>query len=138
VLLRTFRGEDLIKTLPVEIPANAPDNLSLIISDGQRLQQAEVRELRLPQRRSVDQIVRAMNHTRRNNTIYVKLMSGDAGAILNGEALSSLPPSVLAVMEADRSGGTFNALSSATLGEWSIPTDHAVSGVRTLTLSLAN
>lgn len=138
VLLRTFRGEDLLRTIPIDIPANATGSLSVIVSDGQRLQQAEQRELRLPQRRSVDQIVRALNRTRRNNTIYVKLMSGAAGAVINGEALSSLPPSVLAVMEADRTGGTFNALSSATLGEWSLPTDHTVSGVRTLTLSMAN
>lgn len=138
VLLRTFRGEDVLRTIPIEIPANATGSLSLIISDGQRLQQAEQRELRLPQRRSVAQIVRALNRTRRNNTIYVKLMSGDAGAVINGEALSSLPPSVLAVMEADRAGGTFNALSSATLGEWALPTDHTVSGVRTLSLSMAN
>lgn len=138
VLLRTFRGEDLVRTLPIEIPAHATGHLSLIVSDGQRLQQAEQRELRLPQRRTVDQIVRALNRTRRNNTLYVKLMSGDAGAVINGEALSSLPPSVLAVMETDRSGGTFNPLSSATLGEWALTTEHTITGVRTLTLSIAS
>lgn len=79
-----------------------------------------------------------MNRARRNDTLYVKLMSGDAGAVINGEALSSLPPSVLAVMESDRSGGTFNALSSATLGEWSLETNLAVTGTRTLTLTLAS
>ena len=67
----------------------------------------------------------------------MKLLSGDAGAVVNGELLSSLPPSVLAVLEGDRSGGSFNALSSATLGEWELPTEHAVSGVRTLTFSIA-
>ncbi len=105
-----------------------------MVSDGQRLQQAEQRESRLPQPRSVEQIVRALNRVRRNNTLYVKLLSGDAGAVVNGEALSSLPPSVLAVLEGDRTGGTFNPLHSATLGEWELPTDHAVSGVRTLTI----
>jgi len=138
VLLRTYRGEDLVRTIPIEIPANATGSLSLIVQDGQRLQQAETRELRLPQRRSVDQIIKAMNRARRNHTLYVKLMSGDAGAVINGEAMSSLPPSVLAVMEGDRAGGTFNALSSATLGEWSLATDHVVNGVRTLTLSIAS
>ena len=50
--------------------------------------------------------------------------------------LAALPPSVLAVMEADRSGGSFRPLQSAVLGEWEIPTDLAVSGSRTLTLPL--
>lgn len=138
VLLRTFRGEDILKTIPIEIPANATGSLSIIVQDGQRLQTAEQRELRLPQRRSLDQLVKSMNRARRNDTLYVKLMSGDAGAVINGEALSSLPPSVLAVMESDRSGGTFNALSSATLGEWSLETNLAVTGTRTLTLTLAS
>jgi hypothetical protein len=78
-----------------------------------------------------------LNKGRRNNTLYVKLLSGDAGAVVNGELLSSLPPSVLAVLESDRSGGTFNPLYSATLGEWEIPTTHAVTGVRTLTIAVS-
>ena len=48
--------------------------------------------------------------------------------MVNGELLSSLPPSVLGVLEGDRSGGSFNPIHSATLGEWEITTDHAVSG----------
>jgi hypothetical protein len=137
VLMRTFRGEDLLRTVPITIPANAVGSLSVVVSDGQRLQQAEQRELRLPQPRSVDQIIRAFNRARRNNTLYVKLMSGDAGAVVNGEPLSSLPPSVLAVLEGDRTGGTFNTLNSATLGEWELPTDATVSGVRTLTIAVS-
>jgi hypothetical protein len=138
VLLRTYRGEDILRTVQIAIPANASGSLSVMVSDGQRLQQAELREARLPQPRSVEQIVRAINRVRRNNTVYVKLLSGDAGAVVNGESLSSLPPSVLAVLESDRTGGTFNPLHSATLGEWELATDHAVSGVRTLTIPLSS
>ena len=45
------------------------------------------------------QMIRALNKARRNNTLYVKLLGSDAGAVVNGELLSSLPPSVLAVLE---------------------------------------
>jgi hypothetical protein len=55
---------------------------------------------------------------------------------VGGEFLSSLPPSVLAVMESDRSGGQFVPLRSATLGEWDIPTDYAVTGARFLSLNV--
>ena len=137
VHLRTYRGEDVVRSIPIEIPANARGSLSIVVSDGQRLGQAEQREARVTQPRTVEQLVRTLNKGRRNNTLYVKLMSGDAGAVVNGELLSSLPPSVLAVMEADRSGGNFNPLYSATLGEWEIPTAHAVSGVRTLTIAVS-
>ena len=77
---------------------------------------------------SVDQMIRALNKARRNNTLYVKLWSSDAGAVVNGELLSSLPPSVLAVLEGDRNGGNFNPLHSATIGEWELATEHAVTG----------
>jgi hypothetical protein len=137
VHLRTYRGEDVLRTVPIEIPATARGSLQVVVSDGQRLGVAEQREARVTQPRTVEQLVRMLNKGRRNNTLYVKLLSGDAGAVVNGELLSSLPPSVLAVLEADRSGGNFNPLHSATLGEWEIPTAHAVTGVRTLTLAVS-
>jgi hypothetical protein len=137
VLLRTYRGEDVLKTIPISIPANATGNLAVMVSDGQRLTQTEQREARTSQPRSVAQLVRTLNKVRRNDTVYVKLLGSESGAVVSGEVLPSLPPSVLAVLEADRSGGNFNPLGSATLGEWQLPTEHAVSGVRTLTIQLS-
>jgi hypothetical protein len=138
VALRTFRGEEVVSTLAVAIPANATGTLSILVTDGARLAQAEQREARLPQQlRSVSQMIRTLNKGRRNNTLYVKLLGSEAGAVVNGETLSSLPPSVLAILEADRSGGSFNPLATATLGEWELPTQHAVSGSRTLTLTVS-
>jgi hypothetical protein len=137
VLLRTYRGEDVMRTIPIEIPSHARGSLTVMVSDGQRLTQAEAREARAPQTRTIPQLVRALNRTRRNDTLYVKLLGPEAGAVVNGEVLSSLPPSVLAVLESDRSGGSFNPLYSATLGEWELATGHAVNGVRTLTLPIS-
>ena len=34
-------------------------------------------------------------------------------------------------------GGNFNLVHSASLGEWEIPTDHAVNGARTLTITVS-
>ena len=138
VLFRTYRGEDVVRTLPIQIPSNASGTLSLLVSDGARLGQAEQRESRSStQVRSVDQMIHTLNKGRRNNTLYVKLLGSDAGAVVNGELLSSLPPSVLGVLEGDRNGGNFNPLHSATLAEWELPTDHLVNGSRTLTISIS-
>src|SRR5437660_11627940 len=136
VLLRTYRGDEVLRTLPIEIPANATGSLSVLVTDGSRLSQIEQREIRTPQAsaRSVPQMIRMVNKAPRNNVLYVKLLGSEAGAVVNGERLSSLPPSVLAVLEADRNGGNFNPLHTATLGEWELPTEHAVSGSRTLTI----
>jgi len=137
VLLRTYRGDEVVRTLPIEIPANANGSLSILVSDGQRLGQSEQREVRTPQPRSVDQMIKALNKARRNNVLYVKLLGSEAGAVVNGELLSSLPPSVLGVLEGDRNGGNFNPLHSATIAEWELPTEHAVAGSRTLTISVS-
>ena len=137
VLLRTYRGDEVVRTLPIEIPANASGPLSILVSDGQRLGQTEQREVRTPQPRSVDQMIKALNKARRNNVLYVKLLGSEAGAVVNGELLSSLPPSVLGVLEGDRNGGNFNPVHSASLGEWEIATDHAVNGARTLTITVS-
>jgi hypothetical protein len=138
VLLRTYRGDEVLRTLPIDIPANASGSLSLMVTDGTRLSQIEQRDTRMPQQpRSVPQIIRALNKSPRNNILYVKLLGSDAGAVVNGERLSALPPSVLAVLEADRNGGNFNPLHTATLGEWELPTEQAVSGSRTLTITVS-
>lgn len=138
ILLRTYRGEDLLRTVHVDIPAHVRGPLSILVADGTQLEQLEGRETRPSQQgRSVSQIVRAMNAARRGNTVYVKLMNGDAGAVVRGERLPALPPSVLAVHEAGRSGANSGPLSAATLGEWALTTSHAVSGTRALTLNVS-
>jgi hypothetical protein len=137
VLTRTYRGDAQVSTVPLEIPAHAPRDLTLLVSDGRQLNALEQRELRgALQPQSIAQLVRVFNDTRRSNRIYVRLMTGRAGAVVNGEAMTALPPSVLSVLEADRNGGSFTPIRTAPLGEWQIATDSAVSGSRVLTISL--
>ena len=137
VLMRTYRGEEVVHTVPLDIPASASGSLSVMVSDGARLAQWERREVRQPtEPRSVPQLMRALNTLRKNNRLYVRLLASDAGAVVRGEALSSLPPSVLGVLEADRSTGDFIPLRNATLGEWNLPTEHAVVGSRVLTINI--
>jgi hypothetical protein len=137
LLVRTAEGEDVMHTVNVDIPANATGPLTLMVADGTRLAQIEQRESRLQQQpQDAAQLVKAFNKARKNNRLYVRLVSADAGAIVEGETLASLPASVLAIFDADRSGGGVSPLRSATLGEWAIPTEYAVSGARFLSLPL--
>jgi hypothetical protein len=50
--------------------------------------------------------------------------------------MTSLPPSVLSVLEGDRSGGNFAPIRSAALGQWELQMDSAISGTRVLTIDL--
>jgi hypothetical protein len=137
VLTRSYRGEEKISTVPVTIPANVSGPLSIVVTDGRQLNAIEHREMRRTvQPQSVAQMIRVLNETRRNNRIYVRLVTGAPGAVVNGEVLTALPPSVLSVLEADRNGGSFNPIRSAAVGEYEIPMDAAVTGSRTLTIEV--
>ena len=47
MLLRTYRGEEITRTVPVEIPPSAHGSLSVMVTDGTRLSQWEARELQV-------------------------------------------------------------------------------------------
>jgi hypothetical protein len=137
VLTRSYRGEEKISTVPIEIPANVSGSLSILVTDGRQLNAIEQRELRRSlEPQTVAQMVRVLNDTRRNNRIYIRLLTGTPGAVVNGEAMTALPPSVLGILESDRNGGSFTPIRSATVGEWELPMDSAVTGTRLLTIDI--
>jgi hypothetical protein len=137
ILLRSYRGEDIVQTVPIEIPANAHGTLTVLVADGGRVTQMDQRDARgTTQPRTVAQLIRTLNKVRRNDALYVRLLTSDAGAVINGEVLPSLPPSVLAVVEGDRTTGSGSSVNSATLGEWSLPTGQTISGQRTIQISV--
>ena len=137
VLTRSYRGEEKISTVPIQIPASASGELSIMVTDGRQLNTIEQRELRRSlQPQSVAQLMKVLNETRRNNRIYVRLLTGTPGAVVKGEAMTALPPSVLSVLESDRNGGSFSPIRSATVGEWEVPMDSAISGSRLLTIDV--
>jgi hypothetical protein len=136
ILTRTYRGEERVRTMPIDIPLNATGDLTVVVSDGTKLAQMEQRDARAAQAQNVDQMIRLFNKARRNNRIYVKLLSSAPGAVVNGEAMTALPPSVLAVIDGNREGGNVRRATSAVLGEWELPTDYAVAGQRTLSLDV--
>jgi hypothetical protein len=138
VLLRTYRGDEITKDITIQIPPNARGSVQVMVADGLRLSQFESRELQVQpmQATGLPQMIRVLNSARKNNRLYVRLVTRDDGAVVKGEPLAALPGSVLAVMEADRNGGSFRPLQSALVGEWEITPGVAVTGSRTLTLPL--
>ena len=138
ILLRSYRGDEVTRSIPVQIPANARGSVSIMVADAARLSQFEARELQVQplQATGVPQMIRVLNGARRNNKLYVRLVTRDGGAVVKGEPLAALPSSVLAVMESDRNGGSFRPLQSALVGDWEITAGYAVTGSRTLTLPL--
>lgn len=136
VSLRTARGEELVRQVSIPLPANPPPGLQLLVADAVRTGADDRRDTRGAEAQQVSQLIRTFNRARRNNRVYVRLTAAVPGAVVNGEPMAALPPSVLSVIEADRNSGTVSTLRHATIGEWALPLDVAVSGVRLLPLNL--
>jgi hypothetical protein len=137
VVTRSYRGDEALRTLPIAIPSTAPPSVSIVVSDGPRLAQSEQRDPRRAlQTQSIDRLITVLNGARRSNRVYVKLVATAPGAMLHGESMPSLPPSVLGVLEGDRQNGALRPLQTSTLGEWELAVDAMVTGTRTLTLDL--
>ncbi|MFQ5791188.1 MAG: SpoIVB peptidase S55 domain-containing protein, partial [Acidobacteriota bacterium] len=141
LLLRSYRGEETLEEVDVSIPSNVNEGkLTLLVADAQTISALEKRQAKssfVP--RSFHQLVRALNNLRKNNRLYVRLTRPDqGGAILAGEYLSSLPPSVLSILETDKSSASYVPIQNSTVWEYELATDFSVRGSRVLEIEVKN
>jgi hypothetical protein len=137
LLIRSWRGEEQVRSLAVPIPANVTGPLTLLVADGTRMAQWEQREWRRAlDVQSVGQLIEAFNTARRNSQIYVRLISRVPGIVVNGEPMPALPPSILAVLNSDQEASSNTPIRQAIIGTWDLPVGSAVVGSRSLTLTV--
>jgi len=138
LLMRTYRGESFSETIPVSIPANArAGSYSLLVADAATLTSLEQREMRQPfVPKDLDQLIRAINSLKRTSHIYARLLHSDEGAIVSGEYLQSLPPSVLSVLGAGDQGSPVIPIRTTSVWDFDLPTRYAFTGSRSLTVTL--
>ncbi len=138
VLLRTYRGEDRMETIPLLVPASAPaGSYTLLVADATALTGFEQREMRQPfVARDLDQLVRSINGLRRSDHLYARLLRPVEGAIVSGEYLPSLPSSVLSVLGGSEQGAGVVPIRTAAVWDFELPVAYAVTGSRTLTINV--
>jgi hypothetical protein len=136
VALRGPGGDEILKRVPITFPANATGSVQLLVADGARASADDRRELRGADLQRPAQIIRTFNRTRRGNRLYVRLSTNDPGAVVSGEPMAALPPSVLGVLESGRSAGSVSTMRTALKAEWDVALDLAVTGSRQLTIPL--
>jgi hypothetical protein len=138
VALRTFRGEEVVVSIPVEVPSGvAPGRYVIMATDGAGLSQAEQREMRqafVP--KNLDQIVRAVNSIRRSTQIYVRLQRFEEGAAVSGTLLPGLPPSMMQVLGGSEGGEPVVRTATTVVWDGERPVDYSVKGARFLALQI--
>jgi hypothetical protein len=137
VMLRDFRGGTETVSMPVTMPTHASGPVTLLVGDAATLTTLEQRELRPGKPASWQALLAQLNSTRRNNRLYVRLITSSAGTVVGGETLPALPPSVRSILDEDKTV-TSAPVSRTVVGAWEHRVDRAVRGSRELTLTLTS
>ncbi len=139
VFCKKANGTVIRDSYPVRIPKNAPPGeLTALVADGSTLmsldEEEEVGEL-IP--RDLSQLVRMINNLRKNDHLYLRFFRSEPGAVLRGEGLPGLPPSIFAILESDRKAEAMNSIHTSTLMEYELPeTDDMIMGAKALKLTI--
>ena len=134
--VRTDSGKHFVERIPVQIPADAPSGpLMIMIGDGATLQDASAARVFVP--RDLTQLVGAINKTRKNDRLYLRLLRPAAGVVIGTSELPNLPPSVVATLNNDRSSGGYTptALSQVYERELS-PAEFVISGQQVISVTI--
>jgi hypothetical protein len=86
--------------------------------------------------RDLEQLIALINQLRRNDRIYIAATREDTGAVLHGERLPNLPPSVATVLARPRSRGNVVQVTRRSVFEEVIETDFAVEGSARIELEI--
>src|SRR5204862_3211857 len=132
--VRTDSGKQFVERIPVQIPADAPSGqLMIMVGDGATLQESSSAKVLVP--RELGQLVEAINKTKKNDRLYLKLLRPAPGVVIGSNELPNLPPSVVATLNSERTSGGYTALTLSPLFEKELPpADFVINGQQTITL----
>jgi hypothetical protein len=138
-LLRGTRGETFIEQYPIVIPAGLPaGRIQILVGDGGTVTASELRRGATGAPPGLAAAVRELNKLRKNDRLYVKIVSNEPGVVISGEELPSLPPSMIALLDTNRaSARSIAPLANSTVGEYELPqSKYVLQGQRQLTLTV--
>ena len=139
VFLRQSDGETVAKKYPVKIPEEmSPGPLKIVIADGVSLEAADAKTNQgtfIP--KDVGQLIRAINNLKKNDRLYIRLTRDRSGAVVAGEGMTDLPPSLLALYGSGKTMGDTQPVSQVVYAEHELPaTDFVVQGGREITVQV--
>ena len=135
VFLRKFNGETIVKKFPVKIPEDiVPGPLKIMIGDGLSLAKSDAESSQgrfIPE--NVRQLVRAINNLKKNDRLYIRLFRDRPSTVVDGERLSDLPPSFLALYTSRKTSGDVRAVDRAVYVEHELQaTEYVLQGQRVI------
>src|SRR5205085_11590502 len=102
-VLRPYRGERIVRQVPVRIPTSTPKgNLRILISDGDTLERTRRMGGAFARKLDLGSTIAALNKERTNHRLYVSLLEANPQAMIEDKVMPALPLSVMNVMDGMR------------------------------------
>lgn len=134
--VRTESGKQFVQSIPIQIPADvAAGQLLIFVGDGGALQEGSAAKSFVPQ--DLGQLVRAINTIKKSDRLYVKLFRITPGAVIGTSELPSLPPSVVATLNSDRTSGGYTPTVLSPIYEMELPAaEFVISGQQLIAVEI--
>jgi hypothetical protein len=133
-------GDTIQKTYPLEIPLNVPPGpLNVLVADGTTLMSLDEEEMDdeilIP--RDLSHLIQLINNIRKNDRLYVRMFRREPGAVIKGEGLPGLPPSMLSILGSERRQGAVSPIGVSSVQEYELPpSDYIAQGSKMLTVRI--
>lgn len=136
-LLRPYRGESIVKQIPITIPPSTPKGtLRILVSDGETLDHLRRVPTALSRRLALGSTIALLNQEHSNSQVYVSLLEPNPQAMVSDNVMPTLPLSVINVMDGMRTTQEMVVVGESATGEASVPVDYVVSGAQVITINV--
>ena len=134
--VRTESGKQFVQRIPVQIPEDAAlGQLLVFVGDGGVLQEGSAAKSFVPQ--DLSQLVKAINTVKKSDRLYVKLFRITSGAVIGTSELPSLPPSMVATLNSDRTSGGYTPTVLSPVYEMELPpAEFVISGQQLIAIDV--
>jgi hypothetical protein len=136
-VLRPYRGERIVRRIPVKIPGSTPQGpLRIMVSDGDVLDRLHRLPPALGHKLGLSSTVALLNKEHPNTSLYVSLLEPNPEAMVEDEVMPALPLSIMNVMEGMRGTQDMVIAGESAVNEVAVPVDYVVSGAQVITLTV--
>ena len=136
-LLRPYRGESIVRQIPVTIPTSTPKGaLRILVSDGETLDRLRRVPPALSRRLPLGSTIALLNKEHSNSQVYVSLLEPNPQAMVSDSVMPTLPLSVINVMDGMRGTQEMVVVGESATSEASAAVDYVVSGAQVITVNV--
>ncbi len=138
-LMREPSGQTFIERYSVLIPPGLPaGTVQLLVGDGTTMTGIELKRSPSGIPMDLKTVIRELNKLRRNDRLYVRVLSNQPGVVIRGEEMPSLPPSMIGLLDTDRaSSRNVTSMGSSAVAEYEFPqSKYVIQGQQSLTLTV--